>query len=264
MLASSSSTNQQQETPCSSYFQLGYCLRGDNCPCRHDCEAVPVTEQEFYFQWQVCEVFIDSYTLQHGSGDSSNTMVENNNNNTGKTALELERERIKRNIQLKNQQLEEQEEREQRRREKVEKRNRELREETERLEELKKQQQQQSFNSPEMASVVVEQIIVPTSEVPPESPVDSEWKLDDKYKNINWHCPRIPLNLKYHVPASFRQKVLDMLIQAYNTKFKEEKNATIRRQKSVVNAFESELSLYNSNKEKTGYWVNANAFMKKI
>ena len=86
-----------------------------------------------------------------------------------------------------------------------------------------------------------------------------------KYQNVNWASPRIPLSVHYHVPVSYRQKILEKLIQVHETHvFKGERNKEQQRKKSVLFALETEVDLYNQYREKTAYWINSTSFVTRL
>ena len=86
-----------------------------------------------------------------------------------------------------------------------------------------------------------------------------------KYQNVNWASPRIPLSVHYHVPVSYRQKILEKLIQDHETHvFKGERYKEQQRKKSVLFALETEVDLYNQYREKTAYWINSTSFVTRL
>jgi hypothetical protein len=188
--------------------------------------------------------------------------------------LEQERERIKLNIAIRKQMMEEEERKEKLRMEKIERRNLELKLEAERLAALKRSQEinepmndekQEEKQLKENEPVV--QNDSSTVELPEEQQNQSgedTFVLDEKYKDINWDNPRIPLSMSYHVPAITRQQILEKLINAYSKKFQDVRDKTIRRQKSVIYALEGELELYNKYREPSAYWLNASSFISRL
>lgn len=196
-------------------------------------------------------------------------------NTEGKFSLEQERERIKVNIAIRKQMMEEEERKEKLRMEKIEKRNLELKLETERLAALKGSQEinelineeKQEEKQLEENEPVVHNDSSSSVNLSAEQQNQSEedqFVLGEKYKDVNWDNPRIPLSINYHVPATTRQKILEKLINAYSKKFQDVKDKAIHRQKSVIYALESELELYNKYRESSAYWLNASSFISRM
>ena len=52
-----------ESNSCPSYFQMGYCLRGNDCPFAHDEHAVNVPEMEFFFGWELADSFVQQCKL---------------------------------------------------------------------------------------------------------------------------------------------------------------------------------------------------------